>query len=47
MKSDILLRALELATEGIAVVPVATDGSSALALALGRNIRTEDRELMN
>ena len=27
MKSDILLRALELATEGIAVVPVATDGS--------------------
>ena len=27
MKSDILLRALELANEGISVVPVATDGS--------------------
>ncbi len=27
MKSDILLRALELANQGISVVPVATDGS--------------------
>ena len=33
MKSDILLRALELANEGICVVPVATDGSKRPAIA--------------
>jgi hypothetical protein len=36
LKSDILLRALELANEGISVVPVATDGSKRPALASWR-----------
>ena len=47
MKSDILLRALELANEGISVVPVATDGSKRPGLSSwkeyqGRRPRTDE-----
>jgi hypothetical protein len=39
MKSDILLRALELANQGISVVPVATDGSKRPALSSWREFQ--------